>query len=179
MLKISVLLLLANLNTCYSIYMIKIGQIAPLDIEVLNEDSKPVNLSQYLNNDYLLLYFYPKDDTPGCTTEACEIRDFNKDISELGVKIVGVSKDSVKSHLKFKEKYSLNFELLSDQESTLQQAFGVWQLKKMMGREYMGTVRSTFLINRDGVIVNVWENVKAQGHAKEVFEYIKSLKTGS
>lgn len=147
---------------------------APMDILVKDIDGNEISLSKLATTQYLLIYFYPKDDTPGCTTEACELRDFNEDIKKLGVTVLGVSKDSVKSHNKFKTKHSLNFDLLSDEDHKLQEAFGVWQLKKFMGKEYMGTARTTFLLDKDGTVVKVWENVKPEGHAKAVYEYIKN-----
>jgi thioredoxin-dependent peroxiredoxin len=155
--------------------MLKTGEKIPLDIPVLNESGTEVTLKDFLQKQYLVIYFYPKDDTPGCTTEACELRDYNSKILELDTQIVGVSKDSVKSHNKFKTKHKLNFDLLSDENLKLQEAFGVWQLKKFMGREYMGTLRTTFLIDKNGKIIEVWENVKPLGHAKQIYDFIKSL----
>lgn len=124
---------------------------------------------------YSVIYFYPKDNTPGCTIEACEFRDFNQDISKLGIKVVGVSTDSPKSHDKFVEKFKLNFPLVSDEDKMIVSDFGVWAEKSMMGRKYMGILRTTFLINSTGEIVHVWENVKPNGHAKEVYEFLRSV----
>ncbi|WKZ30044.1 MAG: thioredoxin-dependent thiol peroxidase [Candidatus Dojkabacteria bacterium] len=152
--------------------MIKVGETIPLNIEVLNEKEDKVTLKEFLGK-YLVLYFYPKDDTPGCTTEACELRDFNKDITKLGATIVGISKDKIKSHLKFKEKYNLPFPLLSDESTQLQQAFGIWAEKKFMGRTYMGTLRTTYLVDPEGKVVHIWENVNPKGHGQEVFERVK------
>lgn len=152
--------------------MIKVGEAIPLNIEVLNEKEEKVTLKEFLGK-YLVLYFYPKDDTPGCTTEACELRDFNKDIVKLGATIVGISKDKIKSHLKFKEKHNLPFPLLSDESTQLQQAFGIWAEKKFMGRTYMGTLRTTYLIDPEGKVVHIWENVSPKGHGQEVFERVK------
>lgn len=156
--------------------MLKVGDTAPINTNLISASGEEVTLKSFLNDKYLLVYFYPKDDTPACTTEACELRDFNNDIKALGTVIVGISKDNTKSHNKFKKKFNLNFELLSDEDHKLQEEFGVWQLKKFMRKEFMGTLRTTFLLNNKGKILKVWENVKAEGHAKEVYEYIKELK---
>ncbi|MPM75999.1 putative peroxiredoxin bcp [bioreactor metagenome] len=140
--------------------------IAP-DFELADETGKFHKLSDYRGK-YVLLYFYPKDDTPGCTTEACSFRDAFADYSKAGVVIFGLSGDSVKSHLKFKEKYHLPFNLLSDEEHKVLEAYGVWGLKKMMGREYMGIFRTSYLIAPDGTVKKVFENVKPDGHSQEV-----------
>lgn len=138
-----------------------------LNFELFDDKEKIVKLADFAGK-YIVLYFYPKDDTPGCTTEACSFRDANEVMKEKGVVVIGVSKDSVKSHQKFLEKFKLNFTLLSDPEKKLQEAFGVWQKKKFMGREYMGTARTTFIIGPDGEILKKFENVKPKGHAQEV-----------
>ena len=126
-------------------------------------------------SDYLVLYFYPKDDTPGCTIET---NDFNKllpKFKKLNCEILGISKDDIKSHDKFREKYKIKFNLLSDQDIKLHKKLKVWGKKKFMGREFMGTIRSTFLINKNGQILKIWNNVKVKDHAKEVLETLKSL----
>jgi len=115
-----------------------------------------------------LLYFYPKDDTSGCTAEACAFRDAMPNFSRLGVTIIGVSKDSIESHEKFAKKYNLNFPLASDSEGELCEAYGVWKEKSMYGRKYMGIERSTFLIDGKGVIRAAWRKVNVPGHADEV-----------
>jgi peroxiredoxin Q/BCP len=115
-----------------------------------------------------VLYFYPKDDTPGCTTEACGFRDAFPEFEGAGVRVLGVSPDSVASHQKFVGKYGLPFTLLSDSERSLASAYGVWALKKLYGRESMGIVRSTFLIDGEGVIRKVWRSVRVNGHVAEV-----------
>lgn len=120
-----------------------------------------------------MLYFYPKDDTPGCTTEACNFRDGYKEFKKLGLVILGVSADSVKSHKKFAEKFKLQFPLLSDEDKKVCNAYGVWQKKKFMGREYMGIVRSSFLIDEEGKIAKIYEEVKAPTHAGEVKKDLK------
>jgi peroxiredoxin Q/BCP len=115
-----------------------------------------------------VLYFYPKDDTPGCTTEACGFRDAFPDFEGAGVRVLGVSPDSIASHQKFVGKYGLPFTLLSDSERSLASAYGVWALKKLYGRESMGIVRSTFLVDGEGVIRKVWRGVRVNGHVAEV-----------
>lgn len=116
----------------------------------------------------VVLYFYPRDDTPGCTTEACGFRDAMPDFSKIDATIIGVSKDTVAKHDKFKAKYDLPFTLASDDDGSVCAAYGVWQLKKFMGRELMGIVRSTFLIDEKGLIEAVWRKVKVKDHVAEV-----------
>jgi peroxiredoxin Q/BCP len=122
----------------------------------------------------VVLYFYPKDDTPGCTTEACNFRDDYHVYGENGVTILGVSPDSPKSHAKFKEKYHLPFTLLADEGHKIADAYGVWGPKKFMGKEYEGVYRTTFLIGPNGQIVKVFENVKPDGHSREVLEALQN-----
>ena len=124
---------------------------------------------------YVIIYFYPKDDTPGCTLET---NDFNKLISKfkkLGCDVYGISKDSLKSHNKFKEKYKIKFDLLADEDLKVLKKYKVWGKKKFMGKEFMGTIRSTFLIDKKGKIIKVWDNVKVKDHAKEVLETLSNL----
>ena len=123
----------------------------------------------------VVLYFYPKDDTPGCTKQACGIRDSWKDFQDIGAVVLGVSIDSVKKHDKFIQKYDLPFTLLSDEDKSIVEAYGVWGLKKFMGREYMGTFRVTFLIDGKGVIRKIWPKVKPDQHAADVLEAIAEL----
>lgn len=146
---------------------IKPGDKAP-DFEALNERNETVSLSQ-LHGKKVVLYFYPKDDTPGCTAEACSLRDSHERFLAEGYVVLGVSPDSVKKHQKFIEKYSLPFSLLADPEAKILQAYGVWGLKKFMGREYMGVHRTTFLIGGDGVVTHVIEKVDTQAHADQIF----------
>lgn len=124
--------------------------------------------STELSGQPYVLYFYPKDDTPGCTTQACGFRDALPAFERLGVHVLGVSPDSSSSHERFRTKYSLPFTLLSDADKELATAYGVWALKKNYGREYMGVVRSTFLVDSDGVIRKVWRGVKVNGHVEQV-----------
>jgi len=134
-----------------------------------NENEKVHTLKGYLGK-WILLYFYPKDDTPGCTKEACGIRDAYKEYKKAGIVVLGVSKDSPKSHKKFIEKYSLPFTLLADVDTSVMKKYGVWGLKKFMGREYMGTKRMSFLINPKGKVIKVYDQVKPADHAEEVLE---------
>ena len=124
----------------------------------------------------VILYYYPKDNTPGCTTEACSFRDSMEEFNNNDTVILGVSKDSIKKHNSFIEKYSLPFLLLSDEEGKVCEEYEVWQLKKMMGKEYMGIVRSTFLIDKTGEIIKEWRGVKVDGHTEEVLLALKELK---
>ena len=124
---------------------------------------------------YVVLYFYPKDDTPGCTIET---NDFNKlllKFKKLECEVYGISKDNLKSHNKFRDKYKIKFDLLADEETKVLKKYKVWAKKKFMGREFMGILRTTFLIDKKGKIINVWENVKVKDHAKEVLETVKKL----
>lgn len=150
--------------------MIPENSVAP-DFDLLDETGTSLRLSDYHGKD-VVLYFYPKDDTPGCTTEACAFRDDYGDYEKAGVVILGVSADSPKSHAKFKEKYGLPFTLLSDEDHKVCEQYGVWAKKKMIGREYMGILRTTYLISKDGVVKKVFENVKPAGHSSEILALI-------
>ena len=124
---------------------------------------------------YVVLYFYPKDDTPGCTIET---NDFNKLLSKfkkLNCEVYGISKDSLKSHDKFREKYKIKFDLLADEDIKVLKKYKVWGKKKFMGREFMGIIRTTYLIDKKGKTLKVWDNVKVKDHAKEVLETLKSI----
>ncbi len=141
------------------------------DFVLLDETGTSRKLSDYRGKD-VVLYFYPKDDTPGCTTEACAFRDDYSAYEKAGVVILGLSADSPKSHLKFKEKYALPFTLLSDEDHKVCEQYGVWAKKKMMGREYMGILRTTYLISKDGLVKKVFENVKPAGHSQEILALV-------
>ena len=147
---------------------IQSGVQAP-DFTLLNQDDQPVKISDFRGKQ-VVLYFYPKDNTQGCTTEACSFRDDYSAFDNTGIVILGVSPDSTASHRKFIEKYQLPFNLLSDVEHKVCELYGVWGRKKFMGREYDGVFRTTFLINEDGIIIKVFENVKPSEHSKEVLE---------
>ena len=123
----------------------------------------------------IVLYFYPKDATPGCTTEGQDFRDNHKAFINANSVVYGVSKDNMTKHEKFKAKQEFTFELISDEDGKLCEVFDVWQLKKFMGREYMGIVRSTFIINPDGDILKSWDKVRVKGHVNEVLEALQSL----
>ena len=123
----------------------------------------------------VVLYFYPKDMTPGCTIQANDFTALAPEFEKAGAVIVGISKDNVQMHEKFKAKEDLDIYLLSDEDHSVQEEYGVWQKKKFMGREYMGTVRTTFVIDERGYVRKVWENVKAKGHAKEVLKSLDGI----
>ena len=124
---------------------------------------------------YLVLYFYPKDDTPGCTIETNEFNKLLSKFKKLQCEVYGISKDSLKSHYKFKDKYKIKFDLLADEELKVLKKYKVWKKKKFMGREFMGVVRTTYLLDKKGQILKVWNNVKAEGHADEVLETLKNI----
>lgn len=153
--------------------MPKVGDKAP-DFSLPDQKGEIHSLSDQKGK-WVLLYFYPKDDTPGCTKEACEIRDNYSTFKNMGITVFGVSVDPVKKHAKFAEKYDLPFTLLSDENKDVVNAYGVWGKKKFMGREYMGTNRVSFLIDPQGKIAKVYEQVKPAEHATEVLADAKSL----
>tara|TARA_Y100000748_G_scaffold102826_1_gene85725 strand:- start:87 stop:554 length:468 start_codon:yes stop_codon:yes gene_type:complete len=123
----------------------------------------------------IILYFYPKDDTPGCTIESKDFSKLNDVIKRNNCIIFGISKDSIESHLKFKKKYNLKFDLLSDEKLSVIKKYGVWGMKSFLGKKYMGIVRTTFLINTKGKIHKIWSNVRVKDHAKEVYEELKNI----
>jgi thioredoxin-dependent peroxiredoxin len=151
-----------------------VGGRAP-DFTLLTDSGGEVSLKA-LEGKIVVLYFYPKDDTPGCTTEACAFRDQLPDFARVKATIIGISKDSVASHDKFKAKFKLPFPLASDADGKVCEAYGVWAEKSMYGKKYMGIERSTFLIDGNGVIRNVWRKVKVDGHADEVLQAAAGLK---
>ena len=146
------------------IELVDVGERAP-DFILEADDGREVTLSSYRGKK-VILYFYPKDGTPGCTTEAKEFRDNVKEFEKENAVILGVSKDSVKSHQRFKQKHALPFMLLSDPKGRVLDLYGVWKKKSLYGRSFMGTERTTFLINEDGVVEKVYRKVKAKGHAQ-------------
>ena len=152
---------------------ISAGQKAP-DFTLSDENEKPHKLSDYRGK-AVVLYFYPKDDTSGCTQEACNFRDDYSAYEEAGVTILGVSPDDAKSHTKFKTKYELPFPLLADTEKEVCKLYGVWGKKKMYGREYDGVLRTTFLIGPEGDILKVFEKVKPADHSAEVLEALEKV----
>lgn len=151
--------------------MLSPGDAAP-DFTLPADDGSSVSLGDFAGR-RLLVYFYPKDDTPGCTTQACDLRDDLPAFTSLGVDVVGVSPDPVKSHVKFRDKYDLNFPLLADEDHAVAEAFGVWKEKSMYGRTFMGIERSSFLIDAEGRIEQAWPKVKAGKHAAMVKEYLE------
>lgn len=132
--------------------------------------------SKDLKGSNAVIYFYPKDDTPGCTIEACAFRDNLPKFTKMNAKVFGVSKDDLKSHAKFTEKFELPFVLISDNDGSICDSFGTWVEKKNYGKTYMGIERATYLVDADGTIRQIWRNVKANGHAEEVLEEVKKLK---
>ena len=149
------------------------GDNAP-DFSLPTDGDKTITLSE-LKGKSVVIYFYPKDDTPGCTKESCDFRDNIKFFEENNIQILGVSKDSVKKHDKFKDKYDLNFPLISDEECKMIEAYGVWVEKSMYGRKYMGIERTTFLIDENGVIRKIWSKVKVPGHVEDVMKTAQGL----
>jgi peroxiredoxin Q/BCP len=152
---------------------IQAGQPAP-DFTLEDETGTPRKLSDYQGKP-VVLYFYPKDDTPGCTKEACNFRDDYSAYERAGVTILGVSPDSPKQHAKFKQKYHLPFTLLADEGHKICDLYGVWGPKKFMGKSYEGVLRTTFLIDPDGNIVKVFENVKPDHHSQEILEALQAV----
>jgi thioredoxin-dependent peroxiredoxin len=148
--------------------MVEEGKEAP-DFELTSDAGEQVKLSQFRGKP-VVLYFYPKDDTPGCTTQACSIRDNYDDFAERGAVVLGVSPDEESSHVKFKQKYDLPFTLLADPDHTVSELYGVWGEKKYMGRTYMGVERSTFLIDSEGRVTKVMRKVKPDTHVERVLE---------
>ncbi len=147
---------------------LQVGDAAPA-FEGITDSGSRVSLTDYAGKK-LVLFFYPKDDTPGCTAEACSLRDHYSRLREQGYELLGVSPDSVKKHQKFKEKYSLPFPLLADEDQQVLKAYGVWGLKKFMGREYEGVHRSTFVIGIDGKLEKVITKVDTKDHATQILE---------
>ncbi len=144
------------------------------DFTLSDQDGKEHSLKDYKGS-WLVIYFYPKDDTPGCTKEACNFRDASSEFKKLGVEVVGISKDTVKSHKKFEKKYDLNFTLLADPEHKVIDAYGAWGRKKMMGREFDGTIRNTYIVNPEGDIVKSYEKVDPTTHSEEILKDLAEL----
>lgn len=151
----------------------RIGSVAPA-FSTVDHTGRPVSSASLRGKPYVL-YFYPKDDTPGCTREACGFRDLGAEFAARGAAIFGVSPDSAKSHQAFASKYQLPFSLLIDEDKKLADAYGAWALKKNYGREYLGIVRSTFLIDASGKIAHAWPNVKVDGHVEAVLSRLGAL----
>lgn len=141
-----------------------------------NQDNAEISLQDF-GGSWVILYFYPKDKTPGCTKEACDFRDNLSELNDLSAVVLGISPDSVKSHQSFIEKEKLNFTLLSDSSKNVLKAYGAWGPKKLYGKEYEGVIRSTFIINPQGKIAFIWKNVKVKGHIEAIKEKLKELQS--
>ena len=152
---------------------LKLNQEAP-EFVLQDTSENKVGLRDFAGK-WVILYFYPRDNTPGCTIEALDFTALRSDFEKLNAVVLGISKDSCASHQKFTEKKALTINLLSDPESEVQKKYGVWRPKKFLGKEFLGTVRSTFLISPKGVIVKIWDSVKAKEHAQEVLETLTAL----
>lgn len=153
--------------------MVEVGQPAP-DFTLPDQNGEEVSLSQFKGSP-VVLYFYPKDDTPGCTKEACAFRDARPLYEKAGAKVIGVSPDDVKAHKKFAEKYELPFTLVADAEREVCRTYGVWQQKNLYGKISMGVVRTTFVIDAQGVVRYIFPKVKVDGHAEVVLDAVQSL----
>ncbi|MDQ1265538.1 MAG: thioredoxin-dependent peroxiredoxin [Bacteroidota bacterium] len=153
---------------------IEIGAKAP-EFKALSDDGSDFSFSDFLGR-WVVLYFYPKDDTPGCTREACGFRDNMERITSIGAAVIGVSPDSSSSHIKFREKFDLNFTLLSDTDKAICNLYGVIGEKKQYGKTYLGLIRSTFIIDDKGIVRHVYSNVKVDGHVDSVIKKIEELK---
>ena len=150
--------------------MLEVGNKAP-SFTLMGDDGKEYSLDDYRGKK-VLLYFYPKDNTPGCTKEACSLRDWNDEIIKRGVTVMGVSKDTIQSHNKFREKHNLNFILLSDPEKSVHMAYDAWGEKKLYGKISLGTIRKTFLIDENGNIEKIWNKVAVATHGEDVVKYL-------
>ncbi len=153
---------------------LKVGDIAPL-FQLLASHGQFVRLKDYHGKKNVVLYFYPKDDTPGCTIEACGFRDFNSQLEDIDAVVLGVSPDGLEDHQKFITKFNLPFLLLSDEDKKVCDDYGVWVDKNMYGRKYKGVARTTFLIDKKGKIVRIFEKVKPNSHNQEVLEGLKDI----
>lgn len=154
--------------------MLKIGEQAPLDIELLGSDNQQHTLRSFKDK-RVVVFFYPKDNTPGCTAECINISAVYEKFGELGYQVIGVSPDSVEKHLKFIEKHQLKPLLLADTEHKLAEAFGAWGLKKTFGKEYMGLIRSTFVLDETGTVVKVFDKVKTKSHGEDLLAVLAEL----
>lgn len=151
----------------------KVGNLAPA-FTLLNQHEKKISLKDFRDKKHVVLYFYPRASTPGCTTQACGIRDYKKEYAKLKTVVLGVSPDPVPKIQKFVDKYELNFDLLSDEDHKIADKYGVWDLKKFMGKEFMGIVRTTFIIGKDGKLKHIMDKVKTKTHHDDALDYIKN-----
>jgi peroxiredoxin Q/BCP len=148
-----------------------IGKPAP-DFTLPSSSGESVTLKSYKNRKTVVLYFYPKDDTPGCTKEACGFRDLTADFEKVGAVILGISNDPVDTHVKFRDKFKLPFELLADEDAAVSKAYGVYKQKNLYGKKYMGIERTTFIIDRTGRIAQIYPKVKVEGHVADVLSFL-------
>ena len=153
--------------------MLKVGDKAP-DFKLKDETGREISLSSFRDKK-VVIYFYPKDDTPGCTKEACSIRDVYDDILEAGAVVIGISKDDARSHERFKSKYNLPFYLLSDPENEVIEQYGAWQEKKMYGKTYMGIARITYIVDGEGIVKKVYSKVKPETHGEELLTDLRTI----
>lgn len=153
--------------------MLKENTVAPA-FHLSDQSGNSVSLADFAEQ-RIVLYFYPKDDTPGCTTQACSYRDQSDEFVKRNVKVIGISKDDLKSHQKFTSKYDLNFTLLSDPDTTVIQKYGVWKEKTLYGKTYMGVARTTFIINEKGIIVKIFENVDPKNDVQKVLDFLDQM----
>ncbi|HET7224248.1 MAG TPA: thioredoxin-dependent thiol peroxidase [Candidatus Eisenbacteria bacterium] len=149
-----------------------IGRPAP-DFTLPSTSGEPVSLRQFKGRKTVVLYFYPKDDTPGCTREACDFRDHHAELEAANVVVLGVSPDPMESHLKFRDKQHLPFPLLSDEDASIARMYGVWKQKNLYGKKSMGIERTTFVIDKTGRIAQIWPKVKVEGHLQDVLEFVR------
>ena len=155
----------------------QIGTAAP-HFSLPNQDGEIVNITDFIGKKHVVLYFYPKDDTPGCTKEACGFRDALPDLTARNAVVLGVSPDSSESHSRFREKYDLPFTLLADPEHTVAEKYGAWREKTLYGKKSMGIVRSTFVIDADGRVAKLFKHVRADGHAEKVVAAVDAITAG-
>lgn len=148
-----------------------IGKTAP-DFSLPSTTGEPISLKQFKGKRTVVLYFYSKDETSGCTKEACAFRDVNADLERFNVVLLGVSTDSIESHLAFRDKHKLPFPLLADEDATVSKLYGVYKQRNLYGKKYMGIERTTFVIDRTGRVAQIWPKVKVDGHAQEVMEFV-------
>jgi peroxiredoxin Q/BCP len=153
------------------------GQKAPA-FNLTSDAGEKIKLSDFAGSP-VVLYFYPKDDTPGCTKEACNFRDRHSELQKLGAKVFGVSPDDVASHVKFRDKFALNFPLLADPDHKVAEKYGAWREKNMYGKKSMGVQRCTYLIGADGKVVKVWKRVQVDGHDEQVIEALQALRASA
>lgn len=153
--------------------MLKENTVAPA-FHLSDQSGNSVSLADFTEQK-IVLYFYPKDDTPGCTTQACSYRDQSDEFVKRNVKVIGISKDDLKSHQKFTSKYDLNFTLLSDPDTTVIQKYGVWKEKTLYGKTYKGVARTTFIINEKGIIVKIFENVDPKNDVQKVLDFLDQM----